>query len=183
MLTGCEPQKISLDFSPFQRWQPAVPASADGGNRRDEAGADQSHCQLHRLQTQPLRERHEGESPVRYLAAFSSTTHRNRLDSSLNEQDWVRGLLTNSTTGRRYRLRSNRAESREDEGFHVEWNQMSGLIGQHSPTDIAQSVTEASKHRGTLKPGGCCYHDSRGSGLWDLDTSQQPETRDKCLSL
>lgn len=58
---------ISLSFfflSSSNRWEFDVPASAHGRDRRDEAGADQSHYELHCLQIQPLWEGHEGESHV-----------------------------------------------------------------------------------------------------------------------
>ena len=83
----------------FIRWVSDVPASADGRNRWDEAGADQSHPQLHCYQTQPLWERHKGESPVRYCFCFPlSTINRTRLDSSMNEQA-VSGIMTSSSMG------------------------------------------------------------------------------------
>lgn len=56
---------ISLSCPLFPRWIPAVSASAHGGDRWDEDGADQSHPQLHSSKVQPLREGPEGESPVR----------------------------------------------------------------------------------------------------------------------
>ncbi|XP_057231887.1 glutathione S-transferase-like, partial [Malurus melanocephalus] len=44
-------------------WIPALSAGANGRDRWNEDGADQSHCQLHLNEVQPLREGPEGESP------------------------------------------------------------------------------------------------------------------------
>lgn len=53
------PETISLHFFSFFKRQKS-------GHRWNEAGADQSHSQLHGPQIRPLRERPKGESPVWY---------------------------------------------------------------------------------------------------------------------
>ena len=55
---------VSLSCPLFPRWIPAVSASANGRDRWNEDGAEQSHWQLHSNEVQPLREGPEGESPV-----------------------------------------------------------------------------------------------------------------------
>lgn len=49
---------------PFTRWIPALSASAYGGNRWDEIGADASHSQLHCNKIQSVREGPQGENTV-----------------------------------------------------------------------------------------------------------------------
>lgn len=76
-----------------------VPASANGGNGWNEAGADQSHSQLYCHQIQPLWERHKGESPVRYFFCSFMNNWCENLGSSLGEQDCVREIMASSSTG------------------------------------------------------------------------------------
>lgn len=60
-----------------------------------------------------------------FFLCFASTIGTN--DSSMNGQDCVKCSVTNSSRALQYRLSSNTAES-YDEGFHLEWNQASGVI-------------------------------------------------------
>lgn len=61
---------------------------------------------------------------------FPSTINRNSLDSSLNEQDCAKAQRQQWPWS--YRLGSRTAENYENEGFHLTWNQASGMTEEHS---------------------------------------------------